>query len=292
MADQCRPGTGELRGDALPERTTAQPCSFCLPAGLPFPVLRVRPLLLPLPFPRPLFDSHAVPRCPVFPKQTSLKLSRAGREFPGRRPDRGGSDCSPRLVHRLNRSRPFRDGPRGRFPWAPRAGQRLFRPPGEGRQACRRRRRLLVPLRPRVSPRGIEPLASAAACGRSARRGNRSGEAPPSAGPTSAGGAPSGRACFGPGLERRGGNDDGMEKSRAPGGPVAAACKKIAIFGATGMTGLATLAQALEAGEAGQGRQPAGGQNKRGTREGAHRPPSAKGHAREAAASPEKRPSG
>uniref|UniRef100_A0A8C6YJN4 Biliverdin reductase B n=1 Tax=Naja naja TaxID=35670 RepID=A0A8C6YJN4_NAJNA len=39
-----------------------------------------------------------------------------------------------------------------------------------------------------------------------------------------------------------------MEGSRAPGGSAAAACKKIAIFGATGMTGLATLAQALEAG--------------------------------------------
>ncbi|XP_034294269.1 flavin reductase (NADPH) [Pantherophis guttatus] len=39
-----------------------------------------------------------------------------------------------------------------------------------------------------------------------------------------------------------------MEGSCAPGGPAAAACKKIAIFGATGMTGLATLAQALEAG--------------------------------------------
>lgn len=43
-----------------------------------------------------------------------------------------------------------------------------------------------------------------------------------------------------------------MEGSCATGGPAAAACKKIAIFGATGMTGLATLAQALEAGEAGQ----------------------------------------
>ncbi|KAG8143738.1 hypothetical protein E2320_000928 [Naja naja] len=40
---------------------------------------------------------------------------------------------------------------------------------------------------------------------------------------------------------------DAMEGSRAPGGSAAAACKKIAIFGATGMTGLATLAQALEA---------------------------------------------
>lgn len=73
--------TRELRGVALAEKTTAQPYSFCLPAGLPFPVLRVRPLLLPFPSPRPLFDSHAVPRCPVFPKQPSLKLSRAG---PGR----------------------------------------------------------------------------------------------------------------------------------------------------------------------------------------------------------------
>ncbi|XP_063167999.1 flavin reductase (NADPH) isoform X1 [Candoia aspera] len=39
-----------------------------------------------------------------------------------------------------------------------------------------------------------------------------------------------------------------MEGSREPWGRAAAACKRIAIFGATGMTGLATLAQALEAG--------------------------------------------
>lgn len=83
-----------------------------------------------------------------------------------------------------------------------------------------------------------------------------------------------------------------MEGSCAPGGPAAAACKKIAIFGATGMTGLATLAQALEAGEAGQRASAWGAEQTGDSRRAAPSTPAAKGRAPDTAASPEKHRSG